>query len=669
MVAAVPARRLAELEQRRIMCGIAGIVGGRYADRGLTERMLQALRHRGPDDQGILTGRGATLGHRRLSIIDLESGRQPIGNEDGTKWIVCNGEVYNYRGLMRELEAKGHRFRTRSDTEVILHLYEEMGETCVEHLRGMFAFAIWDETTKRLFAARDHLGQKPFFYRAAGGELSFASEIKGIFAALDAAPEADLRALHQYLALRITAAPLTMFAGVSKLPPAHCLSFDSERGVRVRRYWDLPYEPKLKGSEQELLEALEAELIEAVCLHMVSDVPVGAFLSGGLDSTLVAALVMKHAASGPIPTFTLGLPYGDHNEAPYARMVADRYGTHHHDQVTVPSLVEHLPDLIHYLDEPSDPLSVCLFLISRMASRHVKVVLGGNGGNEFFGGYDRYYGNLCAGCYALLPESLRRGVVGPLLRCLPDSAWYKSKCHQVKWLHRASFLTGGTRYAQMYGYHYFLPELQKRLFGPELARAVQDFDPYAPIREAYERAPADHPIDRMLYADSQIRLPDHSCMNLDRTSMAHGLEARSPFMDHKMVEFAARLPVGLKVRWRTMRYGQRRLCQRYLPKVLLEREKQAFSSGLPYLLEDQYCLLSNRFLRDSWLARDGILLQGGIEEVLHQYAAGKADHGHRLWLLIHLEAWYRQRIRGQSREALAGLIAGRAASGPAGQAA
>jgi asparagine synthase (glutamine-hydrolysing) len=644
------------------MCGIAGIVGGRYAERGLIEQMLQALRHRGPDDQGVLIGRGATLGHRRLSIIDLESGRQPIGNEDCTKWIVCNGEIYNYQNLTRELEAKGHLFRTRSDTEVILHLYEEMGEACVERLRGMFAFAIWDEKARKLFAVRDHLGQKPFFYRMAAGELSFASEIKGLFANLDTAPAADLEALYEYLALRFVAPPLTMFAGVSKLPPAHCLSFGSAQGLRVWRYWDLPYEPKLKGSEEELLEALETELIEAVRLHLVSDVPVGAFLSGGLDSTLLTALIVKHAAGGQIPTFTLGLPYGDYNEAPYARMVAERYGTRHHELVSVPSLAEHLPNLIHYLDEPSDPLSVCLFLICRMASKHVKVVLGSNGGNEIFGGYDRYCGNLYAGYYALLSESLRRNIIGPILQIIPDGAWYKGTGHQLKWLHRASFLSGSERYAQMYGYPYFLPELRERLFGPELSRVARSFDPYMPIREAYERALADHPIDRMLYADSQVRLPDHSCMNLDRTSMAHGLEARSPFMDNKVVEFAARLPTDLKVRWRTLRYGQRWLCERHLPKALLRREKQAFSSGLPYLLKDQYRLLSDCFLHHSWLARDSILLQDGIEESLQQYAAGTADHGHRIWLLLHAEVWYRQCICGQSREALAELIASRAAS-------
>ncbi len=382
------------------MCGIAGIVGGWPDARATVERMLSSLRHRGPDGAAVHHVRGAVLGHQRLSIIDLDGGRQPIGNEDGTKWIVCNGEIYNYRELTEELLALGHQFATRSDTEVILHLYEQYGEACLGRLRGMFAFAIWDEVAGSLFLARDHLGQKPLFYTQRGDKLAFASEIKALLTLLPGAPAANLDALHQYLSLRVIAPPLTMFEGIAKLAPGHCLAYSPRQGMRIRRYWDLDYEPKHGGSEQELLEELERQLIEAVRLHMVSDVPVGGFLSGGLDSTLVVALARTHAARGPMPTFTMGLAYGEYDEAPAARLVAERYGTDHHEEVVVPSLIDHLGDLVHYLDEPSDPLSICSYLVSRMASRHVKVVLGGDGGDELFGGYDRYYGNVYAGYYA-----------------------------------------------------------------------------------------------------------------------------------------------------------------------------------------------------------------------------------------------------------------------------
>jgi asparagine synthase (glutamine-hydrolysing) len=303
-------------------------------------------------------------------------------------------------------------------------------------------------------------------------------------------------------------------------------------------------------------------------------------------------------------------------------------------------------------------LSVCVYLLAQMAAEHVKVVVGGDGGDELFGGYDRYYGNLYAAYYAWLPPALRRHVVSPLLQALPDGSWYKSNAHQLKWLHQASFLSGGERYAQSLGYFYFRPDLREPLYGPALAPAAAEFDPYAAIRSAYERAPAEHPIDKMLYADNQIRLPDHSVMILDRAAMAHGLEARSPLMDHKVAEFAARLPTRLKVRWRTLRYIQQRLCERYLPREVLARKKQGFSSPLPYLLRDEYRWLFHCFLEDSRLARDGILLQAGIDALLAEHEAGKADHGNRLWLLVNSEAWYRMRILGQSATELAERIAG-----------
>lgn len=638
------------------MCGIAGIVGGRASVRAVVERMLDTMRHRGPDGAGLKQGHGATLGHRRLSIIDLEGGQQPIANEDGTAWVVCNGEIYNYRELTAELVARGHRFATASDTEVILHLYEEMGEACLGRLRGMFAFAIWDDLKRQLFIARDHLGQKPLFYMQRGPEFSFASEIKGLLTLLPGQPTINFDALHQYLSLRLIAPPLTMFDGVSKLPPGHYLTYSLQRGTNLRRYWNLHFEPKHKGSEGELLEALQQQLVESIRLHMVSDVPVGAFLSGGLDSTLVVALARTFAAKGEMATFTLGLPYNEFNEAPTARLLAARYGTCHHENVEVPPLITHMAALVHHLDEPSDPLSVCSYLISGIASAHVKVVLGGDGGDELFGGYDRYYGNLYAGHYAKLPKLLRRGIISPLLGLLPDGRWYRSVAHQLKWLHRASFLTGGERYAQSLGYFYVRPDQKEWLLGPELTSAARNFDPYAAIRNAYEEAPAFHPIDRMLYADSQVRLPDHPAMIVDRTSMAHGLEVRAPLMDHKLAEFAARMPTSYKVRWRTSRYAQRRLCERYVPREVLERSKQGFSSALPYLLRDEYWQLQNKLLFNSWLARDGLLLDRGIKRLVAEQAAGRTDHGNRLWLLINAEAWYRMKICGQSQDEFSSMI-------------
>ncbi len=631
------------------MCGIVGIVGGRYRDPARIAAMLARIAHRGPDGEGVHRAGEAVLGHRRLAIIDLAGGRQPILNEDGSIVLVGNGEIYNYRELLAELEAAGHRFRTRSDNEVILHLYEQEGVDCLARLRGMFAFAIWDSRRRRLFAARDRLGQKPFYYRHAGEEFAFASEIKALLPLLEDGPEMDPRALHQYFALRIVAPPLSMIRGIAKLPPAHYLLFDRERGVRLARYWQPVYEPKETGGERRLLDRLEEALVEAVDLHLVSDVPVGAFLSGGLDSTLVLAIAARHLATGPLPTFTIGLPYGAYNEAPAARLVAERYGTVHHEEVMVPSLVAHLSELVDCLDEPSDPLAVCSWLISRMARRHVKVVLGGDGGDELFGGYDRYYGNIFAEWYAMLPAPLRRHLLGPVVARLPEGNWYKSLGHRLKWLHRASFLSGGERYARSLGYFYLTPDLQQRLYGPRLRATARDFDPYACIREAYEAAAAEHPVDRMLAADSAVRLPDHSVMILDRTSMAHGLEARSPFLDHRLAEFTATLPVRYKIRLRQLRYLQRRLAERYLPPALLARQKQGFSSALPYLLREEYRRLFAGFLRDSRLARDGFLDQRALDRLVAAQLAGTADHGNRLWLLLNAEVWYRMRILDHDR--------------------
>ena len=629
------------------MCGICGRVGPDVTAQQLG-RMLARLTHRGPDDEGLHVGVGAGLGHRRLSIIDLDHGHQPIANEDETLWVVLNGEIYNFEPLRQDLIERGHRFRTRSDTEVIVHLYEEYGTGCVAHLRGMFAFAIWDERRQRLFAARDRLGQKPLFYAQRGHELIFASEIKALLAFDPSLAALDPQAFDEYLALRVITPPRTMFREVRKLAPAHLLTFDPRSGLRVERYWDLDYEPKLRGSDDELVDQLEERLIECLRIHMISDVPVGAFLSGGLDSTLVVALLMKHVLDRPIQTFSGSLSYRDYDEAPYARMVADTYGTIHHERRIEPSLVELLPRLVWHLDEPSDSLSVCSYLIAKIAREHVKVALGGDGGDELFGGYDRYYGNLYVDRYARLPRALRRHAVGPLLSLISDGGWYKSRGHQLKWLHKLSFEDGGSRYAKSLGYFYCDDEQRRALYTPELAAAVGDFDPGESIRAAYDRAHAEHPIDRMLYADTALRMPDHSVMILDRMTMAHGLEARSPLLDHELAEFAARLPMRMKVHGRSLRRIEVRLAERYLPRAVLERPKQGFASALPYMLRDEYRLLFDAFLRPSRLAGEGLLRQDEIDRLLMSHAAGQADHGNRLWLLLNAEVWYRLCIAGTS---------------------
>jgi asparagine synthase (glutamine-hydrolysing) len=632
------------------MCGIAGIVGRQDPEGRDIAAMLGALAHRGPDGEGIERQGAAVLGHRRLSIIDLEGGRQPLSSVDGTILLVCNGEIYNYQPLRRDLEARGLRFRTQSDCEVIIGLYQLHGDRLLEHLRGMFAFALWDARKQRLLAARDHLGQKPFFYVAQPGRFAFGSEIKTLLALDPGLRRLNLAALDQYLALRLIAPPLTMYRDILKLPPGHSLVLEKDGKPEVRPYWDLKFTPKHEvASEEAVLDELEEHVVESLRLHMVSDVPVGAFLSGGLDSSLLVALLVKRLGVQGLPTFTIGLPYRQFDEAPHARAVAVRYGTDHHELTIQPSLKGLLPDLVWHLDEPSDPLSLCAWHVAELAHRHVKVVIGGDGGDELFGGYDRYYGNLYAGYYGKVPELLRRQLLGPALTLLPSAGWYKSVGHQLRWLHRLSFLEGSARYAASLSYFYFDREHRANLYTSASREALSAAHAEGALERPYDalEGPA---IDRMLYADSKVRLPDHPVMISDRMSMAHGLEARSPFMDHKLAEYAASLPWTLKVRGRQLRYLQRKLAARYLPPEILSRSKQGFSSALPYVLKDEYRAMYAHYLKDAELVRAGVLEAAPIERLIGEHLSGRVDHGNRLWLLINSEIWYRMMILGEPRE-------------------
>lgn len=633
------------------MCGIAGIVNTEPARVAAMRRMLDALQHRGPDGEGVYEGELATLGHRRLSIIDLAGGRQPLRNAEGSLWLVCNGEIYNYKELRQKLERDGYQFLTHSDCEVIIALYERHGEALLGHLRGMFAFALWDVERRRLFAARDHLGQKPLYYSCNEHGFAFASEIKALLAFDPRPPRMNLAALDQYLALRLIDAPLSMFEGIHKLPPGHLLTVEAGGTPQIRRYWQLRQEPKFDGSEAALLDELEGRVEEALRLHMVSDVPVGAFLSGGMDSSLLVAMLSRKLHVERLPTFTMGLDYQRFDEAPAARTVAQLFRTDHHEARVMPEITSLLPDLVFALDEPSDPLSLCTWLLAKFARQHVKVVIGGDGGDELFGGYDRYYGNLYASHYRKVPETLRRKVLAPAMALIPESGWYKSVGHQLRWLHHLSFHSGGARYAASLSYFYFDRDRRGALFAAEARDQWRTLDAEAAIRNPYE-ASGGGDLDRMLYADSMVRLPNHPVMITDRICMAHGLEARSPFMDHELAGFAARLPAALKVRGGTLRYIQRKLAARYLPSQILDRPKQGFSSALPYLLQAEYSRLYTTCLQTSRLAQDRILDRNVMTQLINEHTARRTDHGNRLWLLINAEIWYRMAILGQSKDDL-----------------
>jgi asparagine synthase (glutamine-hydrolysing) len=628
------------------MCGIAGKVAAGPVNENEIRRMCDAIAHRGPDDWGFFIEGGVGLGMRRLSIIDLVGGNQPMFNEDGSVVLVYNGEIYNHESLHAELVAKGHQFRTRSDTEVVVHLYEEEGEGFLARLRGMFAFALWDRRKRRLFLARDHFGQKPLFYTESPRGFAFASEVKALLADDPSLATLSPFALDQYLTLRFVQPPETFFERVRALPPGHFMIRD-ESGTRIERYWDLSFGPKWEYSENDTLDRIDELLAEAVRLHLTSDVPVGAFLSGGLDSTLVASYAARELGS-ELRTFSMGIPYRDLNELPAAAAVAARYGTRHFAQEVSPSIGADLPRLISALDEPADPLSICLLHLAQMTAREVKVVLGGDGGDELFGGYDRYAADRWLDAYRAIPEPVRNLVAGQVLRRLPDQFTFKSFTHKLRWVDLMARKTGGERYAESLQYFWFNEAHRLELYTPEYRRQLGDRRPDACLLELFASAQATDAADRMMYVDDMSRLPGQSLMILDRATMAYSLESRSPFLDPRLAEFMARVPVSLKIKGRRLRYLERRLGERYLPPEVLLRKKQGFASPLMYIMENEVKALAPRLLLNSELVRDGYLRGERVRELVTEHLDRRRDHGNRIWLLLAAEVWYRRYISRRS---------------------
>jgi asparagine synthase (glutamine-hydrolysing) len=635
------------------MCGITGFINPPNVTSQQINKMNDCIAHRGPDDDGVFVKGKIGLGQRRLSIIDLEGGKQPISNKDGSVWIVFNGEIYNYKELKSSLINK-YKFKTNSDTEVILHLYEEKGEKCLHYLRGMFAFAIYDFNKDKLFVARDHLGQKPLYYFHDNEQFAFGSEIKSVLSINDNLRELDEKALYEYLTVRIITPPRSMFKKIRKLPPAHYLVFKNNK-IDIVKYWDLKFEPKNNWDFNETKEELDRKIEETVKYHLVSDVPVGAFLSGGLDSSLVVAYMSK-LLDQPFKTFAGDVPYKNHSEISYARMVSDKYKTENFELKFVPSLIKTLPEIIWHMDEPSDSLSVAMFYISKLAKKEVKVVLGGDGGDELFGGYDRYYGNVYASIYALVPQAIRKTIFERLINYMPEGFWYQSLSHKLKWIHQISFYNDGERYSKSLSYFYFSQQYHKNLFTEEYLEKINSFDPEATIKTFFDSENADELIDKMLHSDSMVRMPDHPVMILDRMAMAHGLEARSPFLDHKLAEFTAKIPPKFKIKGTKRRYIQTELARKYLPSDLIDRKKQGFASPINYLLENEFKLLFNKFLSNSRLVEEKYLRKSFIDALLSDHLEKKADHGQRLWLLTNSEIWYRMNIDGVSKEEMHNIL-------------
>ena len=617
------------------MCGIAGIL---YTDRnrpveeGLIEKMCQAIHHRGPDEWGMWRHGPVGIGMKRLRIIDLAGGKQPIENSAGTMRIVFNGEIYNYRQLRQDLAQRGYRFRTQSDTETILYLYEEYGAECVQYLRGMFAFAIWDDTRRSLFMARDRFGKKPLHYYHDDRQFLFGSEIKSLLVHPDIRPEVHRPAIVNYIAYGYVPDPDTMFRGIHKLPPGHLLTWKDGK-IEIRQYWDLQFKPDHPSKEdQYYLERTEALLSEAVKIRLISDVPLGAFLSGGIDSGLVVAL-MAHHMSEPVKTFSIGFKDEAYNELPYARMVAQRYATDHHEEIVEPDAEEVLAELVTRFDEPfADSSAIPTYYVSRLARRHVTVALSGDGGDEIFAGYDRYLDSVLAEYTDRIPLALRRFVLGGLSNVLPEGI------KGVKTLRYLSADKDGRYLMKMTSE---ISEKYHQVFSSDLMRLAHGGNPSCAFLPYLSRTQHLDPVSRRQYADIKGYLPGDILTKVDRASMLVSLETRAPLLDHKLAEFAATLPVGLKVRERTRKNVLKTIAGRYLPTELIHRPKMGFAIPLDRWINNEWRELSHDLVIGSRAMERANFNPRYLKWIMAEHRSGRRNHSKSIWALMVLEIWYR----------------------------
>jgi asparagine synthase (glutamine-hydrolysing) len=619
------------------MCGIAGVVSTtRESDitEALVRHMCNQIIHRGPDDEGILVQDGAGLGMRRLSIIDLSGGHQPVFNEDRSAWIVYNGEVYNFPELRPELEKRGHRFYTNTDTEVIIHLYDEMGADCVQKLRGMFSLAIYDRTKRKLVLARDRLGKKPLHYALLKDKLYFASEIKSILAVAPELAEVNAQGLLEYLYYGYVPDPITAFTGIQKLPPGHLLEFENGK-ISVRRYWDLPqYNTHTPKSEEECLEELESRLLEATRIRLISDVPLGAFLSGGTDSSTVVAL-MARASSAPVKTFSIGFTKDDFNEAQYARMVAQKFGTDHHEMILEPNVVETVEHLTSSLEEPfGDSSMLPTYYVSQMARQHVTVALSGDGGDEVFAGYDRYRIHSSRRFFEYVPKWARKFYRDQVFPLLPNKMQGRGFTYNVTLPWQERYVDGLS----------FVPAFERDapLLSDDFRQILRrSDDPQNALLRYFAQAPASDPVSELLYVDTKTYLPGDILTKVDRMSMLNSLEVRAPMLDHKFIEWVTGLPPEWKLRGTTQKYILRKLAERVgVPREALHRPKQGFALPLVHWMRNELkdvlmILLEPRTLQRGYFEADG------IRKLMNDHLYGGRVLTGRIWRLLMFELWHR----------------------------
>jgi asparagine synthase (glutamine-hydrolysing) len=627
------------------MCGIVGTVnlGGGPVEAELLGRMNETIRHRGPDEEGFFLEGRVGLAMRRLAIIDLAGGQQPVANEDGSLRVVFNGEIYNHRELRERLEKLGHTFKTNCDTEVIVHAYEQYGADCPRHLRGMFAFAVWDARREELFLARDRVGKKPLLYAKAGGHFVFGSEFRALLEHPAVSREVDREAIHHYLSFMCVPAPMTAYRDVRKLEPGHTLTLRRDGEIRVERYWRPDFTKKIKISEEEAGERTVELLREAVRVRLMSEVPLGAFLSGGIDSSAVVAL-MSEVSSTPVKTFSIGFEEQDFSELHHARRVAEHVGAEHHEFVVRPDALEVLPTLVEHYGEPyADSSAVPTYYVARETRKHVTVALNGDGGDECFAGYERYAAMKAAEKYRRIPAALREGLVRRAAELLPGSDTKKGSFGpKVRRFLRAAGLPPVERYLRWVSA--ISPEAKRELYTEEFRRETEGADVRRWLAPWFARANGAGVVDAALLADTMTYLPNDLLVKVDIASMAVSLEARSPFLDHHVIEFAASLPEGLKLRRLTTKYLLKKALAKLLPQDNLTRPKMGF--GVPvghWFRGGMRTFLRERLLSER-AARRGYLRPDSVRRMIELHERGERDHTHQLWTLLMLELWFQRFI-------------------------
>lgn len=629
------------------MCGIAGIYhfsSGKIAETHVLKAMSEVLVHRGPDDEGYYAEGSAGLGFRRLAIIDLAGGRQPMCNEDGNVWTVFNGEIYNFRDLRKDLESHGHVFKTMSDTEVLVHGYEEWGNDVVNRLRGMFAFAIWDKKAKKMLLARDRLGKKPLYYTQMSGSLYFASELKSLLQITGLNVRINPLSVNLYLTYGYVPSPATIFDGIYRLQPAHVLECSERAGIKSKRYWDVSFVPKIKISLPEAVERVKELLGEATRIRMVADVPLGAFLSGGIDSSAVVGM-MAASSERPVKTFSIGFAEQDYSELAFARIVARHFATDHNEFIVRPQMIDILPKLVWHYDQPyADPSALPSYYVAKETRSKVTVALNGDGGDESFAGYQRYmFVKLAGQVWNCVPEWGLQ-IIQSLSRTMPEKWLGKRLLRRIKL--GGEYLAKGPEEANCRVLQLFAEEYKEELYSSAFKEQLQNKS--APGKMAAESYLSSHfaesgsndVFDRILYADLHTYLPEDLLVKMDVATMANSLEARSPFLDHHLVEFAASLPSEWKIAGFTSKYLLKKAMDGFLPEAVLKRRKMGFGVPLEHWFRNELRDFSRDVLLSAEAKKREYFNMAYVEKLFSDHVSGVRDHSYRLWTLLMFELWH-----------------------------